>query len=125
MYWANHAYFGFGMGAARYVHGRRETNTRDLQTYLRRIFAGESPVFQSEELGPEERARETLALNLRRGEGIHRPNFAEQTGFSLDALAGDAVARHVAGGFLEDTGRAVRLTRKGRCVADKVIESLL
>ena len=30
VYWANEAYFGFGMGAARYVRGRRELNTRDL-----------------------------------------------------------------------------------------------
>ncbi|HEX5272916.1 MAG TPA: radical SAM family heme chaperone HemW, partial [Gemmataceae bacterium] len=49
-YWANHAYFGFGMGAARYVRGRRELYTRNLHSYLRRALAGESPTFQAEEL---------------------------------------------------------------------------
>src|SRR5207248_2068107 len=39
VYWANHAYFGFGMGAARYVRGRREVNTRDLRGYLRRALS--------------------------------------------------------------------------------------
>src|SRR5205807_2009272 len=87
VYWANHAYFGFGMGAARYVNGRRETNTRDFQAYVRKILAGESPVFQSEVLDPEERARETMALQLRRIEGIQRGPFYEQTGFHLDKLA--------------------------------------
>src|SRR5262245_10033045 len=39
-YWANFAYFGVGVGAARYVYGRRELNTRSLPTYLRRVLAG-------------------------------------------------------------------------------------
>ena len=30
VYWANDAYFGFGVGAARYVRGVRSVNTRDL-----------------------------------------------------------------------------------------------
>ncbi|HXG09234.1 MAG TPA: radical SAM family heme chaperone HemW [Gemmataceae bacterium] len=92
VYWANHAYFGFGMGAARYINGRRELNRRDLYGYIRRVLAGESPVLQAEELSPEERARETLALGLRRAEGVERTAFREQTGFELDALAGPAIA---------------------------------
>src|SRR5205814_1728793 len=72
VYWANHAYYGFGVGAARYVNGRRELNTRDLRLYLRKTLAGEPATFQSEELGPEERARETIAVQLRRAEGIER-----------------------------------------------------
>jgi oxygen-independent coproporphyrinogen-3 oxidase len=125
VYWANHAYFGFGMGAARYVLGRRELNTRNLRDYVSRAVAGESPVFQSEELSPPERARETLAVQLRRAEGIDRAAFAEQTGFTLDEVAGPAVARHVELGLLEDDGARVRLSRVGKYVADAVIANLL
>jgi oxygen-independent coproporphyrinogen-3 oxidase len=116
VYWANHAYFGFGMGAARYVELRREVNTRDLHTYLRRALAGEPAAFQSEVLPPEERARETIGLQLRRAEGINRLSFAQQTGFDLDALAGPALVRHGQLGLLQDDGASVRLTRRGRCV---------
>jgi oxygen-independent coproporphyrinogen-3 oxidase len=125
VYWANHAYFGFGMGAARYILGRRELNTRDLQTYLRRALAGEAPTFQSETLEPEPRARETMAVQLRRSEGIDRRSFREQTNFELDALAGAALAQHVELGLLEDDGVRVYLTRKGKCVADAVVRNLL
>src|SRR5438128_5154751 len=75
VYWANAAYHGFGMGAARYVDGKREVNTRDLRTYIKRILDGESAVFQSEELLGRERALETISLNLRRKEGIIRDEF--------------------------------------------------
>jgi oxygen-independent coproporphyrinogen-3 oxidase len=125
VYWANEAYFGFGMGAARYVLGRRELNTRDLRAYIRRALAGESVVFQSEELPPVERARETMAVQLRRAEGIDRPRFREQTGIELDEVAGPAIARHAELGLLDDDGTRVRLTRQGKYVADAVIAGML
>jgi oxygen-independent coproporphyrinogen-3 oxidase len=124
-YWANEAYFGFGMGAARYVLGRRELNTRDLQHYIRQAVSGESLTWQSEELPPLERARETMAVQLRRAEGIDRSAFRTQTSFDLDAVAGAALAQHVDQGFLADDGRSVCLTRRGKYVADAVIERLL
>jgi oxygen-independent coproporphyrinogen III oxidase len=125
VYWANEAYFGFGMGAARYVNGRRETNTRNLAGYLRRALAGEPATFQSEELAPAERARETIVVQLRRVEGIARAAFRTQTGFDLDALAGPALVRYVELGLLCDDGESVVLTRQGKYVADAVMQSLL
>jgi oxygen-independent coproporphyrinogen-3 oxidase len=125
VYWANEAYFGFGMGAARYVHGRRELNTRSLKGYIRRVLAGESAAFQSETLPPEERARETLAVQLRRADGVGRPRFREQTGFDLDALAGRTIVHHVELGLLQDDGRQISLTRPGKYVADAIVTELL
>jgi oxygen-independent coproporphyrinogen-3 oxidase len=125
VYWANEAYFGFGLGAARYVEGRRQHNTRDLAAYLRRCLAGEPATQHSEQLAPEERARETASLNLRRAEGIQRASFHEQTGFDLEALFGQILQRHVELELLEDDGHDVRLTRRGKCLADAVIAEFL
>jgi oxygen-independent coproporphyrinogen-3 oxidase len=125
VYWANEAYFGFGMGAARYIEGTRELNTRDLSTYLRRTLAGEPATFHSETLGPLERARETLALQLRRADGIDRGPFREQTAFDLDALAGPALARLASLGLLDDSCDGLRLTRQGKHVADGIIRELM
>lgn len=124
-YWANEAYYGFGVGAARYVDGVRQLNTRDTKTYIRKLLAGEPPTFQSERLGPRDRAFETIGTQLRRADGIQRARFREQTGFDLDGLVGPAVANLAAGGLLTDDGRSVRLTRRGFCVADAVVEELM
>jgi oxygen-independent coproporphyrinogen-3 oxidase len=122
VYWANDAYFGVGVGAARYVRGVRSVNTRELPAYLRRIEAGEPAAGATETLEPEARARETAVLMLRRTElGLDRGDFTRRTGFDLGILAGDALARQVAGGLLEDDGRRVRLTREGRFLADSVL----
>jgi oxygen-independent coproporphyrinogen-3 oxidase len=121
VYWANQAYFGFGLGAARYIRGRRELNTRDLRGYLKRALAGEPATIQAETLEPEARARETIAVQLRRADGIERTSFLVQTGFELEDLAGAVMQRHADLGLLIDDGRSVRLTRQGMCVADALV----
>jgi len=120
-YWANEAYFGFGVGAARYVMGRRELNRRGTDDYIRRVLAGESPVQQSEELPPEESARETAAVQLRRSAGIARKRFREQTGFDVDSLTGGRIAAYVVEELLMDDGMTIRLTPRGRCVVDALV----
>jgi oxygen-independent coproporphyrinogen-3 oxidase len=124
VYWANEAYYGFGLGAARYIAGRRELNTRHLDTYLQRMRKGQSPTCQSEELAPLDRARETLGLQLRRSDGVDRSRFRLQTGWELDDLCGPGIARHVGLGLLDDDGTRVRLTRAGKFVADSIIAEL-
>jgi oxygen-independent coproporphyrinogen-3 oxidase len=126
VYWVNDAYFGFGVGAARYIRGVRSVNTRDLTAYLRRIESGESATGPSEELTPEARARETAILMLRRIQiGIERDDFAHRTGFELDELAGAAIDRFRTQGLLEDDGHRIRLSREGVFVADRVLCELL
>jgi oxygen-independent coproporphyrinogen-3 oxidase len=124
-YWANHAYYGFGVGAARYVLGVRELNTRDTKSYIRRVLGGESPTFQSERLDDANRAFETIGTQLRRREGIDRRQFGEQTSFELDALVHEPLAMLVENQLLADDGCSVSLTRRGFCVADGVIETLM
>jgi oxygen-independent coproporphyrinogen-3 oxidase len=121
VYWANEAYFGFGLGAARYLRGVRAVNTRDLSGYLRRVEAGESATGPCEELSAEARARETAILMLRRTvRGIDRNEFRHQTGFEIDRLAGSAIERFQAEGYLEDHGDRLRLSREGVFVADRI-----
>jgi oxygen-independent coproporphyrinogen-3 oxidase len=126
VYWANEAYFGFGVGAARYVRGVRSINTRELSAYLRRIGAGEPATGPTEELTPEERARETAVLMLRRtAMGLDRDDFRRRTGFDIDAMAAPAIERHGARGYLWDDGRRLRLSREGVFVADLVLADFL
>jgi oxygen-independent coproporphyrinogen-3 oxidase len=124
-YWANEAYFGFGVGAARYANGVRELNVRDTKLYIRKALAGEPTAFQREELAPKARAFETMATQLRRADGIDRVRFREQTGFELDDLAVSALALLAETGITSDDGRAVRLTQRGKCVADAAVAELL
>jgi oxygen-independent coproporphyrinogen-3 oxidase len=123
-YWANEAHFGFGVGASRYVMRRRELNRRNTADYIRVVLAGDDPTFQREELPPAESARETIAIQLRRSAGVIRESFQKQTGFNFDELTGPGLPHFVESGLVEDDGRAVSLTRQGRCVADSLVVKL-
>jgi len=125
VYWANHAYFGFGVGAARYVNGVRDLNTRDLRTYIKRLQEGKTPTFQSECLAPLERAVETMVIQIRRADGIERSAFLKQTGVGLDDLAGPKIEQLGIQGLLLDAGGAVCLTKRGKCLADAIAEALM
>lgn len=126
VYWANDAYFGFGLGATRYALGTRASNTRDLSAYLRRIESDQSAIGPTETLTPEARARETAVLMLRRTRlGIDRADFQLRTGFDLAELADDALAKHLRLGNLGDDGDCWKLTRQGIFLADLVCGDLL
>ncbi len=124
-YWANRPHYGFGLGAARYLQGCRSTNTRSLHTYLDRLAQGQSVVQHQEQLLPEERARETAMLNLRRAEGIVRRDFLSTTGLAIDDLASAAIHWGRANDWLWDDEMAIGLTLEGKLVADEVMSRFL
>ncbi len=57
--------------------------------------------------------------------GIDRDDFRHRTGFEIDRLAGPAIARFQAQGYLEDDRRRLRLTHEGVFVADRVLCAFL
>jgi putative oxygen-independent coproporphyrinogen III oxidase len=125
VYWTGGSYFAAGPGASRHIVGRRETNHKSTTTYIRRVLAGQSPVAESEELSPEDRARERLVFGLRRLAGIDVTDFARETGFDVDSLGGADLVRFVEQGLLDRTTTTLRLTRKGLLVSDALWPELL
>jgi coproporphyrinogen III oxidase-like Fe-S oxidoreductase len=66
-----------------------------------------------------------VVVGLRRRDGVDREAFEQSSGFSLDAIAGGAVRRWVAGGLAQDNGQRVQLTRKGLLVSDALWAAIL
>jgi oxygen-independent coproporphyrinogen-3 oxidase len=125
VYWAGLPYFGFGPGAASYLHGTRRTNHRSVTTWLTRVLTGGSGVGVEETLSAGERAREAVMLGLRRTAGIDRAAFGTYFEVDLDELAGQTISRFVDAGLLVDDGASIRLTPRGRAMADTVVAEFL
>jgi oxygen-independent coproporphyrinogen-3 oxidase len=68
---------------------------------------------------------ETAVIQLRRVEGIGRAAFHAQMEVSLNDLLGPMLDRLVELELLTDDGEHVALTRRGRCVADAVIQEIM
>ncbi|QMS90553.1 coproporphyrinogen III oxidase [Nostoc edaphicum CCNP1411] len=78
VYWENRSYYGFGMGAASYVEGKRFTRPRKTKEYYKWVEAG--GVIDCDLTPPKEVLLETLMLGLRLAEGVSLAALAEAYG---------------------------------------------
>ncbi len=76
VYWENRPYYGFGMGAASYIQGKRFTRPRKTKEYYQWVQAG--AVIDCEVTPAKEVLLETLMLGLRLAEGVNLAAFGEE-----------------------------------------------
>ncbi|UWF76666.1 MULTISPECIES: radical SAM family heme chaperone HemW [Microbacterium] len=119
-YWRGHDWWGFGPGAHSHVAGLRWWNVKHPAAYAQRLAAGESPAAGREQPDPEARMLESVLLRSRIAEGIP---IAELPDGNRDRVAG-----LIADGLIDPAAavrdRAVRLTLRGRLLADAVVRAL-
>lgn len=115
-YWTGNDYLGIGPSAFSTVGMKRWQNISDYRAYADRLLRGESVIASVEELTPEAKRIERVALSLRTDEGVAREVLAD---YSTET--GELIAL---GLMREANGRYV-LTRKGKSVADSVAEALV
>lgn len=119
-YWRNVPVVGIGPSAAGWYRGQRTTNIANVIGYIEAIEAGQFFYRERQTPSAEEVAAETAVLNLRMLEGIDMAAYKRQTGFAIEELFPEAVARNLAIGLLIDTGTHLRLSSAGLSFADTV-----
>ena len=119
LYWTDGNWWGIGPGAHSHASGTRWWNVRHPAAYARRLGAGASPGQAREVLTPAERATERIMLQTRLVTGCPVGYLSPAGVAAAEAAAAaglaDAAALHA--------GR-VRLTLRGRLLADAVIRDL-
>jgi oxygen-independent coproporphyrinogen-3 oxidase len=124
-YWRNGAYLGIGVGAASYLGGVRSTHTRDRPAYEAAALAGLPIPGESEELTGNARTGEAVMLALRTSEGVDVEWFRERYGIDVFTHYAPIIADYAAAGLLLADERSVRLTMRGRFVANDVCGAFL
>ncbi|NMX11367.1 radical SAM family heme chaperone HemW [Mobiluncus mulieris] len=123
-YWRNRDYYGFGPGAHSHLRSRRFWNLKHPVAWDNAVKAGRLPVADSETVTGESLELEELLLGLRLREGLDLREYAQKFGQAPHEL--ELAARKLAVEGLvepEKLPRAV-LTRRGRLLADTVIQRL-
>jgi oxygen-independent coproporphyrinogen III oxidase len=124
-YWQHGEYLGFGAGAHAYLDGHRRENERLPWRYIRAIAESGSAAGAPELIDRERRMREGLMVGLRLREGIDLEAFARAHGVHLDIAHAEPIAELMKSGHLRLTNGRLRLTDRGRLVADAVLGRLL
>jgi oxygen-independent coproporphyrinogen-3 oxidase len=134
-YWHNLPYLGVGAGAHGYVDNVRTIVTRLPQRYIhamqyatqsQRAFPRTPATSKAVPVTRESEMVETLMTGLRlTREGISREGFKARFGVDIVAERATSLSRLVSLGMVEVTETAVRLTKAGRFISNRVISELL
>ena len=112
-YWRGRDYLGLGPSAFSTIGKQRWQNTPDTSRYIEQLEAGIEPVSLREEITGQIRKSEEIAFGLRTSTGVLESTMQGWTR-ELDALRNE--------GYLEEENSHLRLTTKGRMVADAIAE---
>ena len=110
-YWRGADYLGLGPSACSTIGARRWKDVPDTGVYQERIGRGESVRVEVEEIDAGTRAKERIMFGLRMREGVAREEFALYEG---------VVGTLVGQGLIFEEGERVKLTERGKLVADGV-----
>jgi oxygen-independent coproporphyrinogen-3 oxidase len=120
-YWTGASWWGAGPGAHSHVGGVRWWNVRHPAAYAQRVATGQSPAAGREVLDDTQRHDEDVLLRVRLAEGLAIDRLQPP---GLGAVAG-LVADGLVDGAAAVAERRVRLTLRGRLLADTVVRRLL
>lgn len=115
-YWEGADFLGFGPSAWSTVGERRWQNVPDTAAYVRALQAGVRPISTEEILPAETREAEKIAFGLRMSAGIDSDRLTSNR---------ELVTSLREEGLLEDHGPRVRLTARGRLLADEIAAELI
>ncbi|MGH2506233.1 MAG: radical SAM family heme chaperone HemW, partial [Ktedonobacteraceae bacterium] len=124
-YWHNLPYIGMGAGAHSFFAGRRFSDLRDPQAYIRQLKQRQWPLAESVEISRSEEMTETAFLALRTAEGLSLPTFEERFGESFDSFAGERLRVVEKAGLLTLADGWLRLSEHGRLLGNEVFFRLL
>ena len=118
--WRMHEWVGLGPSAASQQGGWRGANVADLDQWIAQLERGERVTQDRVALTPSLLAEDALIFGLRMNAGVDLAPWRVRAPGAPWPAVDDTLATLAAGGLLHREGDVVRLTRRGRLVADAV-----
>lgn len=123
--WRMHEWIGLGPSAASQYQGWRGTNIADLAEWRQRVSRGERATEDRLALSPAQLAEDALIFGLRMNEGVAVDDWQRRAPDAPWPAVHAQLERLVAEGLAESGGAGVRLTDRGRLLADAVGASVM
>jgi oxygen-independent coproporphyrinogen-3 oxidase len=118
--WRMHEWIGLGPSAASQHDGIRGANVADLEKWAGHLEHHERVTTDRVAVTPALLAEDALIFGLRMNAGVDLSTWRERTPESPWEVIEDTLATLEAGGLLVHEGTVVKLTNRGRLLADSV-----
>lgn len=109
-------WWGLGPGAHSHIDSKRFWNVKHPTTYKQKVFAGESPILDSEQLTADQIKDESILLGIRMREGLQIA--------LLEPHQMELLASYRENGFIELREDRVILSPTGRLIADRIVREI-
>ncbi len=123
-YWKDSHYLGIGPSAHSYNGQSRQFNVRNNARYVRLIQSNE-PTFEKEILTRENKINEYILTTLRTIWGCDLDFLKNQLNDDLRVRKGEYLSKLRHEGLVSIEHNILRLTKKGKLLADKITEDLI
>lgn len=124
-YWQNGSYLAAGAGAVSCVQGCRQRRLEEPKDYCRAVEGGTELFTETERLCQEKRFRETVIMGLRMSDGVELQALEARFGLWLPDYYGVTLQKLLAGGFLELSRSHLRVSARGRLLANAILAELV
>jgi len=128
-YWKALPYYGFGCGAASYLHTKRIGNTPDLDMYLQCMGSGKNQLsdIRTEivEVDEKERRKEFMLLGFRLLHGVSGQEFSDRFNVQMDEIFAVELRDLADRGWIMQEADTYRLTSKGLDFANIVFRAFV
>jgi oxygen-independent coproporphyrinogen-3 oxidase len=122
-YWDSQDWWGYGPGAHSHVGGVRWWNVKHPTTYAAKLSEGNSPAAGRETLSERTRLEERVLLEIRISKGLN-VELAKQVNQEASKLIAGFIADELVDARAA-IGGVLKLTLKGRLLADSLVRQLL
>ena len=116
-YWENKNWWGLGPGAHSHIDQKRFWNVKHPNAYKEKVFAGDSPIKDSEILSDDEKKSEYIMLAIRMPEGVKKA--------ALTVAQYERTMEYIKSGHVIERENSLALTPKGRLIADRLTHEML
>ncbi len=123
-YWQGREFLGFGPSAFSFLGTKRFSNVCNLMAYCQAMEHGQTAVDSIDELPPERRLREMIAVGLRMNEGVCLAAL-EHTWGAADPELLHTLRRLEDVGLVTHSSARLALTERGRYVYDTVAAEIV
>ncbi|MBS1975810.1 MAG: radical SAM family heme chaperone HemW [Bacteroidetes bacterium] len=123
-YWKREHYLGIGPSAHSYRGDSRQFNVKNNAIYIRSIDQGALP-FEKEILSREDQINDYILTSLRTSWGLNALTLLEEWNDDLWTRSSAQLHGLIDAGMIEFADPILRLTRKGKLLADKIAEDLM
>jgi oxygen-independent coproporphyrinogen-3 oxidase len=123
-YWKGMPYAGFGPSAHSYNGNSRQWNIANNANYIKNIQAGLS-YYETEELTAEQHFQEYIMTGMRTIEGCDLQEIQNRFGKEKADLVIKNIQKFISAGNAEMSAEKIRITIRGRLIADHIIREIV